>query len=320
MKIISSKIKSAIESANNIAVICHKNPDGDALGSATALSTALNHWQKKNIIFCTTPAPDYFDWLPGLNKLETDQNIIKNNQFDVIIILDSGSLSYAGIDKLIESLDYKHTLVNVDHHNSNTNYGDLNYVDETSSSTCEIIYELIRQWKIPMNKDVATCLLNGIMTDTGMLTNPATSDTTLSIASDLMKFGANIYKISQYNIRNKSNNLLNLWGVAMQRLIHNKDIGCATTYITEEDFTKHKLDEGGLNGLSNFLSSLQDVNFTLVLIEAPGGYIKGSLRTTRDDVNVGALAQKLGGGGHKKASGFVIRGKLAYNDNEVKII
>ena len=106
----------------------------------------------------------------------------------------------------------------------------------------------------------------------------------------------------------------------MERLIYNEKVGSATTYITEEDFTRHKLDEGGLSGLSNFLSSLNDARFTLVLIEAPGGYIKGSLRTTRDDVNVGALAQKLGGGGHKKAAGFVIKGKLSYNDNEVKII
>lgn len=320
MKTNAGKIQAAIKTATNVAVICHKNPDGDALGSATALIEALDNWQKKYTLFCMTPAPHQFDWLPRINELQSDESIIQNNRFDVIIMLDSGSLSYAGIDELIKSLKYKHTLINIDHHNSNNYFGDINYVDETSSSTCEIIYELFRQWKAPMNKDIATSLLNGIMTDTGMLTNPATSDRTLSIASDLMKFGANIYKITQYNTRNKRHNLLNLWGVAMQRLIYNKDFNCATTFITKEDFEKHKLNEEGLDGLANFLSSLHDVDFTMVLTEVPNEYIKGSLRTTKDNVNVGALAQKLGGGGHKKASGFVIKGKLSYNDSEVKIV
>lgn len=320
MKMTASKIKSAIDSATNIAVICHKNPDGDALGAGTALIGALALWKKNYTLFCITTAPNHFDWLPRIHELKTDEDIIKNNAFDIIITLDSGSLPYAGIDKLIASLDYNHTLINIDHHNSNTFFGDLNYVNDTKSSTCEIIYELLREWKIPMNKDIATSLLNGIMTDTGMLTNPATTDNTLIIAGDLMKFGANIYKISQYNIRNKNNNLLNIWGIAMGRLIHNKEINCASTYITEEDFIKCKLDEGGLDGLSNFLVSLKDTNFIMVLIEAPGGFIKGSLRTTRDNINVGALAQKLGGGGHKKAAGFVIRGKLSYNKNGLQII
>ena len=320
MKTISSKIKTAIQEANKIAIICHKDPDGDALGSATGLAETLNQWQKDYTFFCATIAPRQFDWLPRINELQTDQSIIKNNNYDVIIVLDSGSLHYAGIDKLIESLDYKYTIINIDHHNSNDNFGHINYINETASSTCEIIYELLRQWKASMNKNIATSLLNGIMTDTGMLTNPATSDRTLGIASDLMKFGANIYKISQYNTRNKRGNLLNLWGVAMQRIIHNKEFGCATTYITAKDFEQHKINEGGLEGLGNFLSSLNDVKFIMVLIETPNGYIKGSLRTTRDDINVGALAQRLGGGGHKKASGFVIKGKLSYNDSEVKII
>ncbi|MFW0862019.1 MAG: DHH family phosphoesterase [Candidatus Komeilibacteria bacterium] len=320
MKSISSKIKEQIQAANNIAVICHKNPDGDTLGAGTGLANALTHWQKKYTLFCVTSAPDSFDWLPHINELQTDPEVITNVPHDLIIVLDSGSLPYAGVDKIIESLEYNFTLINIDHHSSNPNYGDINYVNHESSSTCEIVYELLRHWQMPMNKTVATSLLNGIMTDTGMLTNPATSDNTLKIASELMKFGANIYKISQYNTRNKTKDLLNLWGVAMERLILNKEVGSATTYITEQDFINHKLDEGGLNGLANFLSSLNDARFTLVLVEVPGGYIKGSLRTTRDDVNVGALAQKLGGGGHKKAAGFVIKGKLAYNDNEVKII
>ncbi|MBL7022354.1 DHH family phosphoesterase [Patescibacteria group bacterium] len=320
MKIVSTKILESIKAANNIAVICHKHPDGDTLGAGTGLVEALIQIQKKYTLFCTTKSPDMFDWLPHINELQTDPEVLTETAHDLIIVLDSGSLSYAGVDKIIESLEYKYTLINIDHHNSNPEYGDINYVNQESSSTCEIMYELIRHWQISINKTMATSLLNGIMTDTGMLTNPATSDNTLKIASELMKHGANIYKIAQYNTRNKNKNLLNLWGIAMERLIYNDKVGSATTYITEEDFTRHKLDEGGLSGLSNFLSSLNDARFTLVLIEAPGGYIKGSLRTTRDDVNVGALAQKLGGGGHKKAAGFVIKGKLSYNDNEIKII
>lgn len=320
MKSISNKIKEQIEAANNIAIICHKNPDGDTLGAGTGLVNALQYWQKKYTLFCISKPSDQFDWLPHINELQTDPNTIINTPHDLIIVLDSGSLPYAGVDEIINSLEYNFILVNIDHHSSNPNYGDINYVKINSSSTCEIVYELLKHWRMPMNKTVATSLLNGIMTDTGMLTNPATSNNALRVASELMKFGANIYKISQYNTRNKSEKLLNLWGIAMGRLILNKKVGSATTYITEQDFIKYELDDNTLNGLANFLSSLKDVRFTLVLIEIPGGYIKGSFRTIRDDVNVGALAQKLGGGGHKKAAGFVIKGKLAYNDNKVEII
>jgi bifunctional oligoribonuclease and PAP phosphatase NrnA len=320
MKTTAQKIKQTISKANNIAVMCHKNPDGDALGSVTAIAEMLELSQKKYTLFCANSSPSHFDFLPHINKLQTDPDIIQNTVFDTIIILDSGTLSYAGIDELINGLTYDHTIINIDHHNSNSFFGDINYVNDESSSTCEIVYTLLRQWQSPINKNIATSLLNGIMTDTGMLTNPATNDTTLNIASDLMRFGANIYKISQYNIRNKKSNLLNLWGVAMQRIVYNKNFNCASTYITKEDFEKHNLDDGGLDGLSNFLSSIDNVDFTTLLIEIPDGLIKGSFRSTKDNVNVGALAQKLGGGGHKKAAGFVIKGKLSYNDSEVRII
>lgn len=319
-KITINKIKESIQAANKIAVMTHKNPDGDGLGSLTAMAELLQIWDKNYVLFCITPAPTYFDFLSNINELQTNESVIKNNRFDLIIVLDSGSLPYAGVKELLDSLTYKFKLINIDHHASNDLFGSINLVDDQASSTCEIIYQLFRTWKIPFNRNIATSLLNGIVTDTGLFSNPATTDNCIKIAGYLMKFGANLEKIKTYNWRNKEPNTLKLWGLAMQRLIYNSDLNSVTTYLTRQDGKKLDIDIEKLEGLANFLSSLQDINFTLVLVERGNNTIKGSLRTTKDDIDVGALAKALGGGGHKKAAGFVIPGKLAYNNGEIQIV
>jgi len=319
-KLTINKIKRAITSAKQIAVISHQGPDGDALGSLTALAEVLQIWQKPYSLFCVTPAPETFTWLPNIAQLQTDPQIFNKYRFDLIIIIDSGSLVYAGVAELLTNLDYKYQLLNIDHHASNNGYGDINYVDIKASSTCEIIYNLIRAWQFPLNKNIATSLLNGIMTDTGMLTNPATSDHSLIIASRLMKFGANIQKITTRNMRNKSTDMLKLWGIALERLVYNPDLHSVATCLTQEDFKKLAITSDSLDGLANFLSQLKNVNFTMVLVEQPDQIIKGSLRTTLDNIDVSALAAELGGGGHRKAAGFTISGKLLFNENGINII
>jgi phosphoesterase RecJ-like protein len=253
-------------------------------------------------------------------EVETDSQILIGFKPDLIIVLDSGSLAYAGVEALLTNLNHQYQLINIDHHSSNAGYGALNYLDERASSTCEIIYTLLRTWQVPLNKNIATSLLNGIMTDTGMLTNPATTDNSLLIASQLMKFGANIQKITDRNLRNKSADMLKLWGVALERLTYNPDLHSVTTGLTRDDFEKFAITSSSLEGLANFLSQLNNVNFTLVLVEQADDTIKGSFRTTRDDVDVGALAAELGGGGHRKAAGFTIPGRLVYNNGEIQII
>ncbi|MFH1667820.1 MAG: bifunctional oligoribonuclease/PAP phosphatase NrnA [Candidatus Komeilibacteria bacterium] len=316
----SEQIKRQLQVAKKIAIIGHQNPDGDALGALLAFYEILKFWQKKSIMFCTTPASQTFEFLNNFNQLIYDPTIFFQQKFDTIVVLDSGSLSYAGIDQILASLSYTPTIINIDHHQSNDLYGEINFINTEASSTCEIVFELARQWQVPINKDMATALLNGIVTDTSGLTNPATTDRSLLIAGLLMRYGANFKKISAYNVRTKEPKMLKIWGLAMQRIVYDPDLHSITTYLTQKDFADLQVDENNLEGLSNFLSGLKDINFTLLLIEKENGLIRGSFRTIHDHIDVGSLAASLGGGGHQKASGFVIKGKLAYNNGEIMVI
>lgn len=331
-QITALQIKQAINQAHKIGIISHRNPDGDAAGSVTAMIEVLHYWQKEYLAYCAGEMPANFDFIPHATTIINQEEKFLEFSPDLIIILDSGSLDYAGVTQLLKDLKQKKsslivtdqkqnfTLINIDHHITNANYGDLNYVHHTASSTCEIVYGLLQQWQFPINVNIATSLLNGIMTDTGGLTNPATSPTALQVASQLLKYGVNYKKIIEYNERVKKTSLLKLWGVALERLIFDPEKKCVITFLTKNDFANLNVDDDKLEGLSNFLSTINNIDFTLLLIEKGDNLVKGSLRTTKDYIDVASIAKELGGGGHQKAAGFTIEGRLFYNGKQIKII
>jgi phosphoesterase RecJ-like protein len=157
---------------------------------------------------------------------------------------------------------------------------------------------------------MATALLTGIITDTDNFTNSATSDTAMAAAGDLIRKGGNLNMINEQVVRNKSINLLRLWGEILNRLNKHEALDMVYTYITQVDLKVHQVDETDSEGIANFLNNLDEGKMSLILKETQDGKIKGSFRTTKDDVDVSALAKKLGGGGHKKAAGFSIAGTI----------
>jgi phosphoesterase RecJ-like protein len=136
----------------------------------------------------------------------------------------------------------------------------------------------------------------------------------LQVASHLLNIGARHQEINKNILRNKSLSLLKLWGRAFERLRYNSSYDLAFTVITSQDITECGAESESASGLSNFFNDLAGAKASLVLIEQPDGTIKGSLRTTRDDVDVAKLAKTLGGGGHQKAAGFSVSGRLVYNE------
>ncbi|MFW0837426.1 MAG: DHH family phosphoesterase [Candidatus Komeilibacteria bacterium] len=312
-------IQKRLRNARNVLIVAHKNPDGDTTGATTALLEILQNWGIAADAFCLTKVPDNFDYLPHSQRITQDKNIWKKNH-DIVIVTDSGSLQYAGIDKLLMGKPKNFTLINIDHHVTNDAYGDLNYIDTKASSTCEVLYNLARHWHAPINSRLATCLLNGIVTDTGFLTNAATSADTLETVASLLKFGGHYSQVLKQNWRTKSEAALQLWGRALERIRFNPRFGAIYTFILHTDFIELGLDDNDTTGIINFLQSMEDVNLIMLLTETPDGYIKGSLRTIHDHINVAALAKALGGGGHQKASGFVISGKIQQNGDNINLI
>lgn len=315
---ISQSIWQKIKQATEILIVSHRNPDGDTIGANLALTIHLKKIGKSTTSFCFDPLPQSLKFLPQ-NHLLTDEHLVFTKNYDLIIILDCSNLELSAIEKLIATFKTPPTLINIDHHISNPRYGDINLVLPDTSSTCELLYRLLSDWQISWDKDIATNLACGILTDTGGLKNPSTNYLAISAVAKLISYGANINKIIQKTISQTTVNKLKLWGRALERLKKIDKYNLVYTWLTQQDFIDCQVDETVSEGLSNFLHILNEGKITMVLKETNNQMIKGSLRTS-SDIDLTKFASQLGGGGHKKASGFSLPGRLEYANNKLRIV
>lgn len=318
-KIEAQAIKNAIQAANSVLLIAHKKPDADTLGSVCAWINLLEPQGKKISAFCLDPVPDYLRHLPGSHLIQSDPALFED-EYDVIIVNDSGDLQYAGVDTFMDRREKRSTLINVDHHTTNPRYGELNLVLSDASSTTEVLTRLFTHWQIDLSKEIAECLLHGIVTDTDKMTNPATSYNAFSIISQLVEAGADLFTTIQKTLAKKSVTDLKLWGRIMERLRYVERHNYVITYVTDADVAELAANPDSLEPVSNYLSLIPNVNFTLFLHAKSDGMIKGSFRTVKDSVDVGRLALLLGGGGHRKAAGFRMPGTLRIDKDHWTIV
>lgn len=301
------KIKDLILSSHKILIVGHSRPDGDCLGSSLALFWALKKLKKEVVPFCVDKPSYVYEFLPGIFEI---QNKIDFDGFDLVIFVDCANERMSGIFKNGFPFSGNPKIVNIDHHPSNSFFGDFNLVSSNSAATCEIIFFLIGLLPVEMDKNIASCLLCGIYTDTGSFQNQNTSQRALEVASWLLRAGGKIKEITKYAFRTKKLSTLYLWGRAMSSLFKNEKYNLVITVITQEDIKETGSSEEDIEGIANFLNTLPEAKAVLVIYEKEGNLIKGSLRTRHPDYDVLPLAKALGGGGHKKAAGFSLRGSL----------
>lgn len=298
-----------IQRSHRLLLIAHQRPDGDTMGA----TTAFLHWcldEGKDVTaFCVDTPPEMFRYLQGAHRYTNDPSVF-DRAYDLVIAFDSGDLLYAGVEAHMERLPEGHTLVNIDHHNTNREYGDLNIVLYISS-TSEVIYRFFKANKLPINEHMATCLLTGLCTDTSNFSNPATSQTALEAAGELIAAGGRFYDVLQNIWHDKSLDILNIWGKVLRRLKHIKAHGVVASYLKPEEHQEHSSEV--TKAMVNFLCAVvSDANVILLLKENEDGTVKGSYRSTVRDVSVSA--RMLGGGGHKLAAGFTVEGQLQFDD------
>jgi phosphoesterase RecJ-like protein len=308
---ISRQIYDKLMKSDKILIIPHQKPDGDALGSATAMARFLDNAKKNFYIFCHTASPANFFYLPYSNKITSDPSIWLEHKFDSIIVLDSGDLNYAGTEKYIIDLKYEPHIINIDHHPTNDNFGHHNLVSPTSSSTAEVVYNFFKHNGVKIDQEIALSLLTGIITDTDNFTNAGTNFSSLEIASNLIRLGGNLNLIRGYLFRDKSVNSLKLWGIALSRLEKNEEFNIIHTYLTRADLLACGASDGEADGIANYLNNLNDGRAGIILKETSDGKISVSFRTTNDNFDVSVIAKKLGGGGHRKAAGFTGEGTIS---------
>ncbi len=306
---------------NRVLLISHKNPDGDTLGSMLAMYHALKRENIAAFPYCADTPSATYEYLPNVRDVTNDATAAIAFSPMVIVIFDSGDLHYTGAAELVNGLRErasKPTLIVIDHHYTNQRYGDVNLILPESSSTCEIVAGLLRAGSVPFSPEISQCVLTGVITDTGAFSNAATTKESLDLASHLLEGGAKLSTVLEHNFRNKKISTLKLWGKILGNLKETAD-GSVIAVISQADLVGAGNEDEGTEGLANFLQTLRDAKMIVVIKELPDGQLKGSLRTTRDDVDVSAIAKSYGGGGHKKAAGFTTKGELIIDEKSWRI-
>lgn len=297
---IDKIIKVMLES-DNIILSGHTNPDGDAIGSMTALCIALEKAGKKPKIILEKASKRY-NVIPYKKYIVKSSSISTN--IDLLIVLDCGAKNIfnKGLDKLFKIA--KKT-INIDHHLSNEHYGDYNHVVTSSSSTSEIIFEVVEKMG-KLNKDIAKSIYAGIIYDTGGFRHNSTSSKTHSIVSKLKTFDIDTTDIYYSILHMKSLLEIQLLQVVISRIkVENK---ICYSYIKREDLEKVGASKKDLGGMIDFLTTLENTKISLFVYEKNNGEFKFSFRSK--EINVNKSAKYFGGGGHKLASGCTINGKL----------
>lgn len=308
-----NKIIDKINESSEIGISFHVSPDGDSVGSALALKEALISMGKNAYIMSKETVPYNLKFLPNSNIIDGSTLKVLPST-DLVIILDCGD--FKRINAELDMLNKTYTLINIDHHLSNEQYGDLNYVDSNSSSLGEILFDLINKLEVKISKNMATCLYTSIISDTGSFRYSSTTNHTHNIAGELIKTGIDFSRIHRKIFDDKEFSMLKLTGKALNsmELVSNK---ISVIKLTNNDYIEYGIDPSV--NTSDIIALGLEVNSAevAVLLKESGNNIKISLRA-KDNADVRKIAEKFGGGGHKKASGLTINNTNM--DNAVKLV
>jgi phosphoesterase RecJ-like protein len=310
-----------IKAAKNILLVTHERPDGDGLSSVCALSVFLDKLGKKQTLYCADAAPEIYSFLPGINKF-VYAGKIETADYELIIVMDCGSLARTGLGREIAGRRNDQFVIEFDHHPRVEDYSNLE-IRAPKSSAAEVLYHFFVFNNLEIDKNIANCLLTGILTDTGNLLFDSVTEETIRISSALLLRGATFPKISQKTVRNKSLGAMKTWGKILDNLKLNEKYNIAFSVLTYEEIKKLKEEFGTENlfdAATDILNNVDAVKAVVFLREEEPGKIRGSLRSKDPHVDVSRLAALLGGGGHPKASAFRFKGNIVKTENSWKII
>ena len=292
-------ILEEINNAESIVILTHENPDGDAIGTGLALYNALKEYGKNPDIII----PEYprtFSFLPGADEIKKSSDIEK---YDLAISVDCATIKMLnGFANYFENAKVK---VSIDHHSTNTMFGDLNYVSPDAPACAQILLVVLNYFKIEITKDIGTCILTGIITDTGGFKYSSVTAETFEFVAWLLNKGINVSKIYRKVLQVKTKANFELTRMAMERLEFLEDGKVAFTYITKEDEEKVNAESGDHEGIVEVGRDIEGVEVSIFLRETDKG-CKVSMRSN-EYVNVSDVCILLGGGGHVRAAGATIQ-------------
>ena len=298
---VLEQIKELIQKAKKILIVTHENPDGDAIGSSLGFMNGLKKLSKE-VDVVIPEINEMYSFLPGFDLLKQTANA---EDYDLCISLDSSDLERLGACKsLFEKIE--NTIV-IDHHITNQNFGDVNYVNAVASSTCQNIIVILAALDIAINKDMATCIYSGILTDTGGFRFNVQPET-FEFAGMLLETGIDLARIYKRLFDETTIARTKLLGRALNNLEILEAGKVAFTYITANDMQELNNQDGDQENIVNYGRNITGVEVSVFIREKDGKY-KASLRSN-EYVDVSSIATMFSGGGHSKAAGFEISGTL----------
>lgn len=297
------EILKEIKNAETFVILAHESPDGDAIGSSLAMCLALQNMGKTaEVVMKEYPAN--FKFLPRVENIKTEGSL---DEYDMAIVVDCPDL------KRVNSIYHKYfenakVKVEFDHHGKNAMFGDYNIVDQVSPACAQILVSSFQYLQIEITKDIATCLLTGIITDTGGFKNSGITAETFEFAAWALTKGVNVSKIYRQSMMIITKSKFEIQKIAMDRLEFFADGKIAFTYITKEDDSKVDMQAGDHDGIVEIGRNIKGVEISIFLYEKEKGF-KVSLRSN-DYVDVSEICMIFGGGGHVKAAGATINMNL----------
>lgn len=295
-------IKEEIEKAKDIVILTHEYPDGDAVGSSLAMYLTLKK-MNKNVDVIIPDCPNTFYFLPGADEIKKEG---KKEPYDLAISVDvTGIKRLNGFSNYFEDAKTK---IQIDHHEVNDMFADYNFVNPASPACAQILILVIEQLGVEIDKQIGTCLLTGIITDTGGFKYEGVSAETFEFASWLLAKGVNVSSIYKKVLQMRTRANFELRKLVMERMEFLNDDKITFTYLTAEDMKKANAKSGDHEGLVEVGRDIEGVEVSIFLREIEGGY-KASLRSN-NYLNVSDVAILFNGGGHMRAAGCNIMGTL----------
>lgn len=292
--------KEILNKSNKIYISAHINPDGDAIGSTLAIYFALKKLGKD--VHVVMPSySNVFSFLPGVNLCV---DAIENKEYDLLIALDSSDNTRLAISEQEYKLAKK--VIMLDHHQISKPYGDFRYIDDTKSSASEIAYLFIKYLDIEIDKDMATLLYAGIMTDTGSFNYNNTSSDTHRIVADLIDYGAQTVMVCKKLNDTIKESKLKLIAKAIDNMEVFYNGKMRYSYIPYDDIKNLGIDDEDAEGMTNYLRSVEGTEVAVYVRGKSDGTNKVSMRSG-GNVDISKIAISFGGGGHPRAAGYTMK-------------
>ncbi len=301
------EILDVLRRGERFLVCSHTRPDGDAVGSMLAMGMFLRQLGKQSDLVTAERVPKIHRALPGADSIRTAQRV--DGRYDAVILLECDGLERTRLSGLEQFFQ-----VNIDHHATARAYADLNWIDRSVASVGEMVYRLVKAAGAQMTPEIATCLYTTVLTDTGGFCYGGTQASTFALARELILAGADPLRIAQQVYFSTPASKLLLLGAALGNLRHEGRL--AWLWVTCQDMERAGAVEEDCEGIVNFALCVSGVEAAAFLYEQPEGHIQVSLRS-KGNVNVAAIAELLGGGGHVSASGCILAGPLERAREEI---